>query len=127
MPKDTRTGLEIFGPVNEGTAAEYEAAELLDQSGNVVTNLSEATLTATIFDRDTNRIITAEKSILNTGGGTFSAGKLILVLAPADNPVLNQRKEFEEHLLKISWSFLGGVTGNHEVIIRVRNMRRVAE
>lgn len=127
MARDARSGLEIFGPINEGTAAEYEAEQLLDQSGNLITNAAGANMTAIIFDRDTEQVIMASKSVLNTNGGVFSAGKFTLTITAADNPVLNQRKEFEDHILKINWVFPGSVEGNHSVILRIRNLRRVGE
>jgi hypothetical protein len=127
MPKDPRSGLTIFGPVNEGTAAEYEADKLKDQSGNVITSSTGGAMKAVVFDRATGRVIVAEKSVLNANGGVFLAGKFTLTLTAADNPVLNQRLEYEDHILKINWVWPGGVEGNHSVIVRVRNLHHVGD
>lgn len=134
MPKDPRTGLEIFGPVNEGTTFDYVAKGLRDQTGQLITNTIGATIEAEIFDADTGQVIAPRRSVLNDGSdgmeGVFdvATSDLTVTVNGSLSPVLNQRVPFEDHVLLISWSFNTGSTkGNHSVIIRVRNLRRVGD
>ena len=132
MPKDPRTGLEIYGPVNEGTTFDYVANELRDQNGELLLNVIGATIEAEIFDAATGQVIASRRSVLNEGSGgldgVFSGGDLTLTVNGDLVPILNQRLPFEDHIILISWSFNNGATkGNHSVIIRVRNLRRVGD
>ncbi len=134
MPKDPRTGLEIFGPVNEGTTFDYVAKGLKDQTGALITNTVGATFEAEIFDAETGQVIAKKRSVLNDGSdgmsGVFDPATSDLTVTVSGDlvPVLNQRVPFEDHILLISWSFNTGSTkGNHSVIIRVRNLRRVGD
>lgn len=134
MPRDPRTGLEIFGPVNEGTTFDYVASGLKDQTGQLVTSTVGATIEAEIFDSETGQVIAPRRDILNTGSngldGVFDVTTSNLTVTVNGDlvPILNQRLPFEDHVLLISWSFNNGSTkGNHSVLIRVRNLRRVGD
>lgn len=132
MPRDPRTGLEIFGPVNEGTTFDYVAKGLRDQTGALLVNVIGATIEAEIFDADTGNVIASKRSVLNEGSGglsgVFSGGDLVVTVNGDLVPILNQRLPFEDHVLLLNWSFNSGATkGNHSVIIRVRNLRRVGD
>lgn len=121
--KDPETGLEIFGPILEGTTSFY-TADVVDEKGIAITTLN--TLTLTLFDKESKQTINSRNkgSVLNINGGEFALGKLKMTFSSDDNVILNQRKEYEDHIALFSYS-LGPVTGNHAVVIRVRNLARV--
>lgn len=121
MPLDPKTGLKIFGPVNEKASATYKA-ELFDPNNNAkITSLNS--LEFSIHDSKTGQIIRDTESILDTNGGDFTEGVLTLTLSADDNRVINQRRLFEDHLGRFDFTYNNGTdTGHHAVIIRVRNL-----
>lgn len=88
-----------------------------------------STLVATLYaDDDARTIINGRsaQSILGVNGGSVSeAGAFILVLAPADNAIVNADLPDERHTLLIQWTWPTAKAGKFEAILAVRNLALV--
>lgn len=102
-------------------------ATFRDETGAALPAASLASVTLTLYDRDTQAIINSRsnQSILNANGGTVDAnGLLTLTLATADNPILDDTKKVEQHVALVRWTYgIGGVKeGREEFLVDVENL-----
>jgi len=122
--------------VDEQTSATYEG-QLADDDGIPVSVDALLTLTLTLYDELTRAPINGRdaQDVLDTNGvtltdlGELGVGTLTWQLAPADTAVLDQTLGYERHVALFTYTFTDGSatrTRRHEVIFRVRNLRRVA-
>jgi hypothetical protein len=113
---DPKTGLTIFGPINELTTATY-TAKLVNEGGASLTSLNSLDLT--IFDLSSNIEILSKTSVLSS----FDVGTLSVTIAATSNKIINQRRNFEDHIARFDFTYnSGNSSGHHAVLIRVRNL-----
>lgn len=127
--RDPATLHSIFGPIQEGASATYEA-DIVEGEGDAASLITTITsIKLTIYDQDTGRRIRRTENVLAGGeGGTLTAGHLRMEFSGDDNPVLNQRLPFEDHVALFECSYTSaGVTKTAKlvIILRVQNLRRV--
>jgi hypothetical protein len=123
MPIEPTTGLEILGPVNERTSARY-TANLVDPQGDAILSLNS--LNVEIFDLVSKTSIRPRESVLNTASATFNTGALTVYIEPQDNTVVDQRRDLEDHVVRLDYTFNGGDNeGHHAFVIRVRNLGKL--
>jgi hypothetical protein len=92
-------------PQNELSSGVYTAT-LRDESGALVTALD--TLEVWLRDVRTNTIINSRdgQSLLNTNGGTFSAGVFTWAMTPKDHVIIGRRTvERHEAVFMATWDF----------------------
>lgn len=95
-----------------------------------VTPLPGATLTTLVLTLyvikadGTDSLIRTAQSILNVNNGTVSAGGAITWLIQPADTTLVEDIPFERHIALFEWSWPAG-QGKHEVVLVVRNLRRV--
>lgn len=107
-------------------------ATLLDETGTAVPSAGLATLTLTLYVRDStaHEIVNSVDAvnILNTGRGTVHAtsGLLTLTLQPADNAIIDSTQDAEWHRALIQGTYSGGAKAfKHEIDFQVRNLTKV--
>lgn len=101
--------------------------------------LQTLTLTLYVVKQDgTEQIVNSRdgQSILNTNGGavldtpvTRADGtqyNLSWTITPADTTIIEPILRFERHIGLIEWTAPNGVSGKQEIILNVRNLRRVS-
>ena len=116
MAVDPKTGLRIFGPINELTTATY-TAKLVTEGGTELTSLNSLDLT--IFDSSSDIELLSKTSVLSS----FSVGTLSMTIAASSNKIINQRRGFEDHIARFDFTYNSGASsGHHAVLIRVRNL-----
>jgi hypothetical protein len=104
---------------------------LLDEVGAPVPLAAIGTATLTIYARDeaTLPIVNAvdHVNIKNANQGTIHAttGLLTLLLAAADNTILNATNDLEWHRLLIEISYSGSKALKQEIDLPVRNLNKV--
>jgi len=83
--------MNILGPVNERTSAQYTAT-ITDETGAVVPGSTLSAALLTFYDLKTKTIINSRnaQNVNQTNGVSISeAGVVTWVLTPADNPIVN--------------------------------------
>lgn len=117
MPVEPVTGLEIYGPVNEKTAVRYTAT-LTDSTGALIGELTS--LHVEVFDLLSRSILRPRESVLSS----YSDGLLVLDLTPQDSAMVDERRDLEDHIVRIDYEY-DGQEGHHAIILRVRNLWRL--
>ena len=116
MAVDPKTGLTIFGPINERTTASY-SAKLVDEGNSTLTSLNSLYLTIT--DVASGIEILSKTSILSS----FDAGNINVTIEADSNKIINQRRGYEDHVALFDFSYNNdNSSGHHAVLIRVRNL-----
>jgi len=121
--------MNILGPVNERTSAQYTAT-LTDELGAVIDGTALDTATLTLYDAATLTTINSRsaQNVKNTNSVTISAaGALVWALAPADNIIVREGNETEDHIALFTFTWGGGSAKAcvHPVKIRVTNVALV--
>ncbi len=114
--------------VREKTTRRYTAV-LKDETGTAIGSGTLSSLKLTLYNRADGSIINTrnQQNVLNVNGVTVdSSGNLTWTMDPADNPVIDAAKDYEEHvaLFEIGWSS-DAKKNNHEVILRVENVNKI--
>ena len=114
--------------VREKTTRRYTAV-LKDETGAAIGSGTLSSLKLTLYNKADGSIINTrnQQNVLNANGVTVdSSGNLTWTMDPADNPVIDAVKDYEEHvaLFEIGWSG-DAKKNNHEVIIRVENVNKI--
>ena len=118
--------------VPEGATLRY-TARLTDERNLPLSSQAMMTMTLTLYDLSGSAQTILNEvdgiDILNTGRGTLDTqGVLVVTLSPEDNPIVDDRRKRERHLMLFEWTFDGGnKTGRHEVEFVVRNLALVGE
>lgn len=116
MATDPKTGLDIFGPINERTSALYTSA-IIDELGGKIPLLNSIKLT--IIDQSTGVELQPEISVISS----FTLGALAVKLTPEQNRIVNQRKPYEDHIARFDYVYNNNEsTGHHAILIRIRNL-----
>lgn len=115
--------------VNELASFSYSGT-LKDENGVIIGPTDLTTLTFTLYDQDTNTIINShnDQNALNANNWTLtsaSSGNLTWLAKGADNPIVDDSKETEVHILLLKWTYGTGLQGNKCVAIRVVNIVRI--
>lgn len=88
------------------------------------------TFTLTLWDEDANEtVIINARDVLNANNSIVDEdGNFIILLDPADVPILNDDLPFERHPLLLTWTWGDDPvrTGRHVLILVVRNLSKVA-
>ena len=133
MPqRDSYSLRAAFGPIPEESSARITGI-LVDEDGVALTALD--TITATLFDRCSVRILNARnrQDVLNVNGGTFdpATGRFTLLLSPAANLIINQGRWIEEHMVRFDFTFTpaGSTqrTGRWAAVLRLSNLEQLNE
>lgn len=98
-----------------------------DFAGTAITEANLATLTATLYDQRTGRVINSRssQSVKDANGGTVAVnGTLTLLLLAADNPIVGDTLPggVERHVLRLAWTYSDGtntIPGVGEWLIEV--------
>jgi hypothetical protein len=98
-----------------------------DFAGTAITEANLVTLTATLYDQRTGRVINSRsaQSVKNANGGTVvTNGTLTLTLLAADNPIVGDTLPgaVERHILRLAWTYSDGsntIPGVAEWLIEV--------
>jgi hypothetical protein len=98
-----------------------------DFSGTAITEANLVTLTATLYDQRTGRVINSRsaQSVKDANGGTVAVnGTLTLILLAADNPIIGDTVPggVERHVLRLAWTYSDGsntIPGVGEWLIEV--------
>ena len=127
--REPKTSLHMFGPLPEGSSGVYRAI-IVDENGRPVPVVNS--IKATLYDISSSTIINRrkEQDVNNINGGTLdiNTGQFVLQLTPQDNVVLDQRRDFEDHVLRLEFTYnsqLPGASqlfGTHGIIIRVQSL-----
>lgn len=117
--------------VNEDSTALYQAT-LKDENGAAIPAAGLSALTLTLYNDSSpsQQIINNRNSqnVLNQNNVTVdSNGILRWTMQPADNKLFDSALAYEEHLalFKFEWQ-AGAKRGYHEVLLRVKNLNKVA-
>jgi len=115
--------------VREKTTRRYTAA-LKDETGALIGGGALSSLKLTLYNRADGSILNArnQQNALNANGVVVdSNGTLTWTMDPADNPIVDATQSYEEHvaLFELGWSS-DAKKNNHEVIIRVENVTKLA-
>jgi len=113
--------------VNEGSSAKLTGV-LKDQAGNLLGSAGVASLTAELYDKNTDTSIFGVKDILNVNGGELdSVGNFAYTFAPSDNAIVTAGvRGYERHILLVEWSYDGGSkAGKQEFEVAVKNLSHV--
>ena len=114
--------------IDELTSGRYTAL-IVDNDGVTpvpAANLLTFVLTVYVIKTDnTDGILRGpQQNVLNANNVTIdSGGNLVWTAQPADTTMV-ESVPFEDHICLFEWTW-GTGTGRHEVILRVRNLRRV--
>lgn len=117
-------------PIDEKETGQYTAT-IVGNDG--VTPLPGATLTTLVLtlyaikQDGTDQIINGRnvQNVLNVNNVTVTAGGLLTWIVQVADTTLVEAIPFERHIALFEWTWPGGA-GKHEVILVVRNLRRVA-
>lgn len=108
-------------------------ATLVDETGAALPSAALASLTLTLYNRDSvaKEIINSVSAvnILNTGRGSVhvSSGLLTVTLDPADNAIIDPAIDLEWHRALIEGTYAGGVKAfKYEMDFKVRNLDKVS-
>lgn len=108
-------------------------ATLVDETGAALPSAALASLTLTLYNRDSvnKEIINSVSAvnILNTGRGSVhvSSGLLTVTLDPADNAVIDTAIDLEWHRALIEGTYAGGAKAfKYEMDFKVRNLEKVS-
>jgi hypothetical protein len=105
-----------------------------DMDGSAIAKASLLTLTASLFLESSGASINSRKGqdVLDANGGAVSAaGVLTLRLQPADNVIVGSPAvdAYEQHILRIGWTWNDGVltprTGIQDIRLYVQQLRTV--
>ena len=115
--------------LREKTTRRYTAA-LKDETGAAIGSGTLSSLKLTLYNRADGAIINSrnQQNVLNLNGVTVDAsGNLTWTMDPADNPIIDAALSYEEHiaLFEIGWAS-DAKKNNHEVILRVENINKIA-
>ena len=114
--------------VNEKVTAQY-TADVQDHEGNAIAGSSLATLTLTLYDKDTGDIINSRNAqdVLNTNGVTVDgSGNLTWIMDYDDNAIVTSTSKVEKHIALFQWTWdSGNKKGKHEVMLHVKNLTKV--
>lgn len=84
------------------------------------------TLSLTLFDRETKTIINerSEQDVLNTNGITIDEnGNVEWVMMANDNPIIDDTKNVETHVMQFNWSWSNSMKNESaEIWINVINL-----
>jgi hypothetical protein len=99
-----------------------------DFTGTAITEANLVTLTVTLYDQRTGRVINSRsaQSVKDANGGTVvTNGTLTLILLAADNPIVSDTTPpggVERHVLRLAWTYSDGsntIPGVGEWLIEV--------
>lgn len=131
MPEwDPSTRLSIFGPINEGASAVYEA-DIAEGIGDTATAINGVTaMKMKLFDQLTGVLVRKSSNVLSSGeGGSISDGNHFkMEFRGSDNVVLNQRLPEEDHVALFEFQYPSGTStrdGKIAFVVRVRNLGKV--
>lgn len=114
--------------LTELTSSLY-TADLVDETGAAVSGASLDTLTLTVYDVDTGTILNSrsQQNVKNVNGVTISAGgALVWTIAPADVAIIDDTKQFEQHVALFEGVWATTKKFKHEIPMLVRNVVRVS-
>lgn len=118
-----------FDPFLEGASGRVTGTLIGADGVTPIPGSTLTTLTATLYaDDDAHTIINGRnnQSILGVNGGSVDEfGAFVLILAPADNAILNADLPVERHTLLIQWTWPTNQAGKFEAILPVRNLTLV--
>jgi hypothetical protein len=134
-PASTLSGLSVNGEIVTMSERRTVLTEEYGEASTVVleadieddagTGFKPETLTLTLLVKASGAIVNSRNggSILDTNGGTVSAGgALVLTLAPADQVIVAPLagKRFETHIARLAWTWASGAkAGWHEIEFNV--------
>lgn len=114
--------------VEEAGSVLYEL-DLLDQDDNPIPLVAIASLTATLYDVNSDTVLNSRNAqdVKNTNGGTVHAtnGHFELQLLAADNPIVDATNTKETHKLLLELTLTDGKTRNWARKVIVTNLHRV--
>ena len=122
--------IQTLSTVGEQVTAQVTGV-IVDLAGTAIpgANLTTCTLTVYSLDDPAKPIVNSIDgvNILNAGRGTIDgSGNLTLILDAADNPILDDTRLRERHMLKIDFSWNGGLRdGRFKAILPVSNDKKV--
>ncbi len=105
-------------------------ATLKDETDAVIPSTSLTKLTLTLWNEADGSIINSrnDQNVLNANNVTVdSSGKLAWTAQTADNPIIDDSKDYEFHVARFKFEYGGGnptKRGYRYVRIRVRNMAK---
>lgn len=101
----------------------------VDTLGNAIPGAALSELSLTLYEDASKTILNNADhvNILNNGRGTVdNNGKLVILLEPADAPIIDDSVLEEWHVALVEWNYNNGLsTGRAELAFRVRNMALV--
>ena len=132
----------ILGVDSDGYRATIQEGEscnvvgtFYDNDGAAIAKTALGTVTADLFLESSGASINSRKAqdIKDANGGTITAaGVLTLRLEPADNVIVGSPAidEYEQHLLRITWTWDDGVaasdrTGIQDIRLYIQQLRTV--
>lgn len=106
----------------ESRNAQYEF-DLVDEDGDPVTGAAIEALTLTFYDKLTKAIINTrqDQDVLNKANVTIdNAGHVVWSVQALDSPVLDRKREQEQHIGEWRWEYDAGKSGNmqHSFIVQ---------
>jgi hypothetical protein len=110
-------------------ASYHITAQVVDHLMNPIPGANLTTMELTVYAEDSGHTLINNNdhvNILNNAQGTIdSGGNLVIHLAPADNPILDDSQSEEIHVALVEWTYNAGFdSGWQELEFRVRNKVR---
>lgn len=121
----------IVFPIAERATGRYRAQLVGHDGVTPLTNVHLLTLTLTLYavsqtDADTIVNTRQRQDVLNLNDVTVTpSGLLTWIVQPGDTTLVDPAVPFERHIALFEYTWLGGA-GKHEVLLVVRNLRRVS-
>jgi len=117
---ETSNLLKFEKPVNEGTTSVIEVT-FKDETG---ANVNPAAATYTLYNLTTNAVINGRTATAVTG----STAVRNIELTPADNAIIDNALQLEEHRLFVTYTYsaAGAKTGSVEIQVVIVNMGKVS-
>jgi hypothetical protein len=117
----------LIFPIDEEESGRYTAIVVGNDGVTPLPAATLVTLTLTLYvikQDGTDQVIRNQQNILNANNVTVdAAGLLIWTVQPTDTTLV-EAIPFEDHWALFEWTWADGA-GKHQVILRVRNLRRV--